>query len=104
VSEINISVKRLVELEDQERKLMALEAGGVDNWDNYGDALDEYHREKEESEAFSCLAEDICEELSSGAYEPSERGAGVAFKDDAILRVQNLIKTVFKDILNEREA
>jgi len=39
---VKIEPKRLKELERAEAKLNALEAGGVDNWDNYDDSLEEY--------------------------------------------------------------
>lgn len=42
-----ISAERLAELEDKEEKLDALEAGGVDNWDWYGDSLEEYFKKHE---------------------------------------------------------
>lgn len=38
---ITIPKKRFVELLEAERKLMCLEHGGVDNWDWYGDAMQE---------------------------------------------------------------
>lgn len=42
---ITISRDRLLELLDSERKLQALEAGGVDNWDWYSDSLEEHYTE-----------------------------------------------------------
>ena len=39
---MKIEPKRLKELERAEAKLNALEAGGVDNWDNYDVSLEEY--------------------------------------------------------------
>jgi lactate dehydrogenase-like 2-hydroxyacid dehydrogenase len=39
-----ITKKRLRELEDSELKLTALEQAGVDNWDWYDDAMEEYNR------------------------------------------------------------
>jgi len=35
-----ISKDRLVELEEKEKLLSALQGAGVDNWDGYEDALD----------------------------------------------------------------
>jgi hypothetical protein len=36
------------ELVDRDRKLTALECGGVDNWEWYGESLSQYYDEKEE--------------------------------------------------------
>ena len=41
-----ISDERLAELEDKEARLDALDAGGVDNWEWYGDSLEEYFKNK----------------------------------------------------------
>lgn len=38
---------RIEELERAERKLQALEAGGVDNWEFYGEALSDWHKDNE---------------------------------------------------------
>ena len=40
--------KEIARLRDSERKLTALEAAGVDNWEGYSDAIIEMLREKEE--------------------------------------------------------
>ena len=42
-----ISKKRLEELERDSRKLLALEMGGVDNWEWYSESLQEFWREEE---------------------------------------------------------
>ena len=38
---VRVSVPRLAELLRNETRLLALEAGGVDNWDWYGDCFTE---------------------------------------------------------------
>ncbi len=43
---MEISKERLEELEDKEAKLDALEVGGVDNWEWYGESLEEYNKNK----------------------------------------------------------
>ena len=45
---MKISKQRVEELERSEAKLLALESGGVDNWENYDDSLKEYRKEKAE--------------------------------------------------------
>jgi hypothetical protein len=42
---IAISASELIELVAAQMKLMALESGGVDNWEWYGESLHEYMRE-----------------------------------------------------------
>ena len=44
---VEISEKRLRELERAERKLDALERGGVDNWEWYGEALNDFWAQEE---------------------------------------------------------
>lgn len=45
---ITISKKRYDELVDQEEMLEALQAGGVDNWEWYGESLSEYWSKRNE--------------------------------------------------------
>lgn len=48
---MTISLKRYRELLDSEKKLNALEAGGVDNWEWYSESLQEHgYFDEEESE------------------------------------------------------
>lgn len=42
-----ISKKEYEELLDRNRKLSALEAGGVDNWEWYGESLSQYYGDEE---------------------------------------------------------
>ena len=42
---IAISASELIELVAAQMKLMALESGGVDNWEWYGESLHEYMKE-----------------------------------------------------------
>lgn len=80
---MEISKKRLKELERAEDKLNALEAGGVDNWENYDDSLEEYWAKNEVEEKREALIDDLEVVFGECAYEPSERGAGIAFTDNA---------------------
>lgn len=80
---MSISAKRIKELERAEAKLQALESGGVDNWDFYDDALEGYYAENELEENRESLINDLEIVFGECAYEPSERGGGVAFNDEA---------------------
>lgn len=42
---LSIHKVRLEELKDAERLLIALENAGVDNWEGYSDAMEEYNQE-----------------------------------------------------------
>ena len=89
---MSLSDKRIEELEQAERKLIALESGGVDNWDGYEFAMEEIQKEEEIDELIETVTTDILEELSATAYEPSERGCGLAFADDAEYTVRKIIR------------
>jgi hypothetical protein len=95
---MEISKQRLAELTDAESKLRALENGGVDNWEWYDSSMEEYNKEKEQEEKIEDLFDNIQEVLCSSAYEPSERGAGVAFDDEAIDEAKELLKTYLKEL------
>lgn len=47
---ISISIKEYHQLLNDQRKLGALEATGVDNWEGYGIAMDLMHSEEDEDE------------------------------------------------------
>lgn len=87
-----ISEKRLEELLDIEAKMQALEAGGVDNWEGYGDSLEPYWAKKKAEQKAEEMIFQIIDRLAEHAYEPSERGAGFAFHDDGIQDALTYIK------------
>ncbi len=101
-----INKERLEDLLRTERKLEALEAGGVDNWEWYSESLKEFNKQEEEEERFLDLLSDIEQIFSESAYEPSERGAGVAFKDDVQHQLAELFRSnnlTFKDLDKDQE-
>ena len=69
---MTITAKRLKELERAEAKLYALEAGGVDNWDNYDDALEEYRNTIELEEKKEALLDELEVVFAECAYEPCD--------------------------------
>jgi len=81
---MEITKERLEVLEDIELKMNALETGGVDNWEFYGEALDEYNKEKERCKEQEKKFEDICEVLCEGINEPAGSGAGFGFTEEAL--------------------
>jgi len=84
---MEITKQRIKELLRAEDKLNALEGAGVDNWDFYGEALKEYDAENELEENREKLIHDLEVIFGECAFEPSERGAGIAFNDDAFDKV-----------------
>ncbi len=66
-------------------KLDALEAGGVDNWTFYDEALEGWREENELEELREEMTHEIMEALIDNIYEPSERGAGYAVKDESVI-------------------
>ncbi len=107
---MEISKERLQELEDMGSKMHALEAGGVDNWNYYDDALEEYRKERdlrESREEFREKAEELHEEvemeIANNQYEPSERGAGTATRDKTQQDVVEMIIDFAIDIKKKYE-
>jgi len=98
MSKVTITKERLKKLEDIEYKMQCLEQGGVDNWEFYGDSLEEYFKEKEQEEKVDSLLIDIQETLSCGAYEPSERGAGFAFDEGCIEDTKEILVKFIREI------
>lgn len=98
---MTISAQRLKELERAEAKLNALEAGGVDNWEWYGESLKEYRKENEIEEKRDELLDELEVAFGESAYEPSERGAGIAFGDEArdnALVILEKFGVIFKEV------
>ena len=106
MSDKKISRKRLKELERLESKMNALEAGGVDNWEWYQESLKGWFAENELDERLESLMSDLECAFGECAYEPSERGAGIAFDDSAGNAVMEVFKThrvTFLDLLGDDE-
>jgi len=87
---MKITQQKLIELERAQRKLLALEAGGVDNWEWYSEALKDFNREEEIDERIDALIDELQIIFGECAFEPSERGAGIAFEEDAYKQVIKL--------------
>jgi uncharacterized protein YbaP (TraB family) len=94
---MEISQKRLKELERAESKLNALEAGGVDNWENYGDSLDDWSRKIEKEDKLEELLADIEVTLAQGVEEPAGQRAGYGFKESVQMEALDILKDYFKE-------
>ena len=80
---VPVNSEYLKGLEKQVRKLQALEAGGVDNWEWYDESMEPIRKEEQEKELYENVLEEVCTILCESAYEPSERGAGYTFTVEA---------------------
>ena len=82
IKSVTISKSEIERLRMIESKMAALEKGGVDNWEWYGESLASWREENEVNELKSNLFNDLLELLGQNAYEPSETGAGFAIDID----------------------
>ena len=84
MSKVQIDAKRLAELEKAERKLSALEAGGVDNWEWYSESMSQFFKEEEQEEVIQEMIENIMQVVNEdGDFdEPAGRGAGYSVNLD----------------------
>lgn len=89
---MKLSSERIDELLRAEEKLNALEMAGVDNWDGYDDALEAIRKADALRAEIDDMLDDVLSELSSGAYEPSERGAGFAFHKDSEKSARDMLR------------
>ena len=95
---MDISEKRLKELERIESKMGYLEAGGVDDWEFYDESLKEYSRTIERDEIIESAVDDLACTFGEGAYEPSERGAGIAFTVECERAAIEILKDLIKKL------
>lgn len=97
---VTISERDLEELRMAASKMAALDAGGVDNWEFYGEALEGWSAENELKENLNDLIAELSNIFGECAYEPSERGAGIAFDDDVYAEAMKMLvekKVRFED-------
>lgn len=80
--ETKIDKKLLKELLRDQAKLNALEAGGVDNWEFYYEALSGYRATVELEEKVEETVQELAAIILEGVYEPSERGGGYDTRDE----------------------
>lgn len=95
---MEITAQRLKELERIEMKMRALEAGGVDNWDFYGEALTKYHEEIKNEDKIEEAFNDILESLCSAIEEPAGRGCGYGFRPKEADKSFKILKDLIKEI------
>lgn len=89
---VTIPKQEYLELQDARDKLQLLESAGVDNWEFYDEALDDYL-------PISYLyseAEELLNELTEGSHVdyPAGRDAGhqIIFSESAVEKIVELLK------------
>lgn len=107
MSKVEINANYLAELEKANRKLKALEQGGVDNWEWYGESLKHFFKEEAQEEILDDAVNDILEFLCSEAdiYEPAGRGAGytIDLSEGLTVEFKRLISNVISQYNNAGE-
>lgn len=88
---IEIEDKRLEELKDIEIKMLALEAGGVDNWEGYGESLDGYFKQKEKAEKIYIVIGEIVDALCEGVEQPAGSGCGFGVRSECIENAEKIL-------------
>lgn len=102
-----ITETRLAELLRTERKMQALETGGVDNWEWYGESLKDFHKEEDKQSLIYEAAEDLVEyittELSHDYPAGIEASAGYYFEGDmdSIVKIINTLLGNVKELEGE---
>jgi hypothetical protein len=72
------------EIKRKLEKLEALECGGVDNWEGYEFALEEYNQTIGREETAEDIIDVICEVLCAYIIQPAGSGCGYGFSQAGI--------------------
>ena len=83
---------RIKELERAETKLLALEAGGVDNWSGYDGSMAGIREAQELEKKRETLIQNLFDELGECIDEPAGHGCGYGFAEDAEDRVMKILE------------
>jgi len=97
---VQITQEEYNKLQDKSAKLIALENGGVDNWEGYDISLEPYHKLKELEEKLDNLIQDIEEIVGTDSEietDPAGFGTGYSIHINKSA-VRNAIKEYFKEI------
>lgn len=77
MSKVTITQSEYDKMQRELSKLYALEAGGVDNWDNYDDSLKEWRKENEVDELLDNIIADMNDILVEAEVDqPAGQGCG----------------------------
>jgi hypothetical protein len=98
---VQIEKTRLEQLEDAEFKLNCLERGGVDNWEWYGESLNEYREMKERKEKINETLDELLSILSGGIEEPAGRGCGYGVREETQEELKDFLLKVMAGKKND---
>ena len=102
-NEVKITKRYLKALERAQAKLQALEAGGVDNWDGYSFALEEFRQEEELDELIAKHVDNICQTVAEDCTVeyPScrEAGAAIMFPDGVEEQIEKWIRKFLQEAI-----
>lgn len=101
--EVKITKKYLKTLERAQAKLQALEAGGVDNWEWYGESLKEFRQEEELDDLIAKHVDNICQTVAEDCTieYPScrEAGAAIMFPDGVEEQIEQWIRKFLQEAI-----
>ena len=108
MSEVKIDTKRLHELERNSRILEALQQGGVDNWEWYGESLKDFRKEEELDDLISQYTDDIlqvCSEEGDVEY-PAGRECGHSIllggaEDSVVSLLQKFMTEIIQSVKDD---
>lgn len=98
---VTINKSELAKMQRQIAKLNALEAGGVDNWEWYGESLDEWNKENELDELYENAVHELHDRLVDAEVdEPAGRGCGysIALDDENCIEFFKWLIAEYKKI------
>lgn len=101
--EVKITKRYLKNLERAYSKLEALEAGGVCNWEWYGESLKEFHQEEELDELIAKHVDNICQTVSEDCtveyHSCREVGAAIMFPDGVEEQIEKWIRKFLQEAI-----
>lgn len=101
--EVKITKRYLKNLERAQAKLQALEAGGVDNWERYGESLKEFRLEEELDELIAKHVDSICQTVAEDCTVeyPSclEAGAAIMFPDGVEEQIEKWVRKFLQEAI-----
>lgn len=96
---VTISASEYKKMQRDIAKLNALEAGGVDNWEWYGESLTEWHKENHKEELLDMLIDELNDIMVEAEVDqPAGPGCGYAITFD-----EDLVKKLVLKFVNDLE-
>ena len=92
---------RMKELIRAEKKLRALEHGGVDNWEFYDESMKRYREEIQEEEDKENFITELLETISGHIEEPAGRGCGYGVTEEGVNEIESFISGYYIKKLGE---